>query len=124
MYMFTVCVLTSHAAYGRDRRERVGAVVEGVGYQRGRRAARAHGVGDAEEPLLPGRGRVRGGGKAEAPTPDARRSTGVRATNVPGAAPRARTMERGGLLGCVAGVCYWGALLGCAGWWRLQMQHG
>ena len=66
---FHVRVRTSHAAYGRDRGERVGAVVEGVGHQRGRGRAGAHGVGDAEEPLLPGRGRVRGGGKAEGPTP-------------------------------------------------------
>ena len=122
MYVFYVRALTSHAAYGRDRRERVGAVVEGVGDQRGRGAARAHGVGDAEEPLLPGRGRVRGGGKAEEPAPDARRSTGGRATNVLGAAPRARTLERGGLLGCVAGVRCWGVPAGGA--CRRSMANG
>ena len=75
---FHVRVRTSHAPNGRDRGERVGAVVEGVGHQRGRGRAGAHGVGDAEEPLLPGRGRVRGGGKAEGPTPSSAAQQGGR----------------------------------------------
>ena len=115
MYMFTVCVLTSHAAYGRDRRERVGAVVEGVGYQRGRLAARAHGVGDAEEPLLPARGRVQGGVSRRNLTLHARRNAGGACNKLAGrAAPRGRTVERGGLLGCVTGVRCWGVPAGGA----------
>ena len=104
---FHVRVRTSHAPNGRDRGERVGAVVEGVGYQRGRRRAGAHGVGDAEEPLLPGRGRVRGGGKAEGPTPSSAAQQGGRGGGGRKvcAAPRARATERGAILVPAGAAC-------------------
>ena len=107
---FHVRVRTSHAPNGRDRGERVGAVVEGVGHQRGRGRAGAHGVGDAEEPLLPGRGRVRGGGKAEGATLRTRRNRvggqgRGQQESVLSAAPRAHATERGAILVPAGAAC-------------------